>query len=487
MGIEAKLALRQTQKLVMTAMLQQAIKLLPMSRLEIIQMVRQEMTENPMLEEVPLAEDNDTPADEAEGEGVSDPASEGATDANEFTDINWDEYFPEEWEWRGLPYEEYDERSSYENTHCTPTTLSAHLVSQLMMTTDNEVERGVGAFLIGNIDDEGYLRCDLEEAMAQTQADRATVERVLGLIQSFDPTGVGARDLRECLLIQIRYLGLEGSLVETVVSEYLPKLEARGIAHITDVAQELTKTLSLSAEEVSMALRILRNLDPKPGQCFAVEPSEVIVPDVIVMKVGEDYQIFLNDDGIPRLRISSTYKRLLRGGQVGQPEAKQYLEDKLRSAVWLIRSIEQRRQTLYKVASSIVKFQREFLDHGLAHLKPLVLKNVAEDISMHESTVSRVTTNKYMHLEQGTFELKYFFHSGIESYDGEMMSSLTVKDRIKKLVAAENPSKPLTDQQIVEMLARENVKIARRTVTKYRRDLKLPPANRRKRMGGVQV
>jgi RNA polymerase sigma-54 factor len=236
-----------------------------------------------------------------------------------------------------------------------------------------------------------------------------------------------------------------------------------------------------------MALHILKTLDPSPGQQFTSEPAEDIVPDVVVMKVGDDYQIVLNDEGIPRLRISATYRRMLREGKLDEPEAKHYLDEKLRSAVWLIRSIEQRRQTLYKVATSLVKFQREFLDHGLAYLKPLVLKDVAEDIGMHESTVSRVTTNKYMYTEQGIFELKYFFHSGIELYGGETMSSLTVKDRIKKLVTAEDPNKPLTDQQLVEVLAAEHVKIARRTVTKYRRELKLPPANRRKRISDVPV
>jgi RNA polymerase sigma-54 factor len=486
MGLETKLSLKQTQKLVMTAMLQQAIKLLPMARLELVQVIRQELTENPMLEEEALAEDGFTPAEEEDIQSPGEPA-DSVTDGKELYDINWQEYFPEDWEWKGLPSEEYEERFSYENTVRTPTTLSEHLLAQLMMATMDAAERSVGAFLIGNIDDEGYLRCELDEAMAATQTDRATAERVLGLIQSFDPTGVGARDLRECLLIQIRFLGLEGSLLETIVSESLPKLEARGAEHITDVAKELTKTLNLSSDEVGMALRILKHLDPKPGLCFSSESSEAIVPDVIVMKVGNDYQVFLNDEGIPRLRISSTYRRMLREGQLGQPEAKHYLEDKLRSAVWLIRSIEQRRQTLFKVANSLVKFQREFLDHGLAHLKPLVLKDVADDIGMHESTVSRVTTNKYMYTEQGIFELKYFFHSGIESYGGETMSSLTVKDRIKRLVAAEDPAKPLTDQQLVEVLAAENVKIARRTVTKYRRELRLPPANRRKRISEVQV
>ncbi|MGH8068826.1 MAG: RNA polymerase factor sigma-54 [Candidatus Entotheonellia bacterium] len=486
MGLETKLSLKQTQKLVMTAMLQQAIKLLPMARLELVQVIRQELTENPMLEEVALAEDGYTPAEEDEAQSPAE-APDTLTDGKELYDINWQEYFPEDWEWKGLPSEEYEERFSYENAVRAPTTLSEHLLAQLLMATTDDVERRVGAFLVGNIDDDGYLRGELDEAMTETQTDRATVERVLALIQTFDPAGVGARDLRECLLIQIRLLGLEGSLLETIVVEYLPKLEARGAMHLTDVAKELTKTLHLSQDELAMALRLLKQLDPKPGLEFSSEPAEAIVPDVIVIKVGQEYQIFLNDDGIPRLRISATYRRMLREGHLTEPNAKHYLEDKLRSAVWLIRSIEQRRQTLYKVANSLVKFQREFLDHGLAHLKPLVLKDVAEDIGMHESTVSRVTTNKYMYTEQGIFELKYFFHSGIESYVGETMSSLTVKDRIKKLVAAEDPAKPLTDQQLVEVLAAENVKIARRTVTKYRRELKLPPANRRRRISDVQV
>jgi len=484
MGLETKLSLRQTQKLVMTAMLQQAIKLLPMARLELVQVIHQELMENPMLEEVALAEDGETPAEEEDAQPPAE-ASETLTDGKELYDINWQEHFPEDWEWKGLPSEEYEERFSYENTARAPTTLSEHLLAQLLLATTDDVERRVGAFLIGNIDDDGYLRGELDEAMTETQTDRATVERVLALIQTFDPAGVGARDLCECLLIQIRLLGLEGSLLETIVMEYLPKLEARGTMHLTDVAKELTKTLHLSQDELAMALRLLRQLDPKPGLEFSSGPAEAIVPDVIVVKVGQDYQIFLNDEGIPRLRISGTYRRMMRDGQLSQPEAKHYVEDKLRSAVWLIRSIEQRRQTMFKVANSLVKFQRDFFDHGLAHLKPLVLKDVAEDIGMHESTVSRVTTNKYMFTEQGIFELKYFFHSGIESYGGETMSSLTVKDRIKKLVAAEDPAKPLTDQQLVEALAAENVKIARRTVTKYRRELKLPPANRRKRISDV--
>jgi RNA polymerase sigma-54 factor len=474
MGYEAKLSLKQAPALALNPALLQAIKLLPLAHLDLIHAIREEFEQNPMLEEVAVEEDGDTPAEE---EGAPTPdAADSAPDGTERYDINWAEYVPEEWEWKGLPSEEYGEQFSFENTVRTPTTLQEHLLAQLLAATSDVGERRLGAFLIGNIDEEGYLRCELEEAMAATQRDRATVERVLALIQAFEPSGVGARDLRECLVIQIRTLGLEGSLLDTIVAEVLPKLEQRGLAHSVDLATELTKRLRLSAAEVAMALRLLRTLDPKPGLRFASDPAETIVPDVIVRKVGQDYQVFLNDEGIPRLRISATYRHLLREGQ-----AKQYLADKLRAAVELIRSIEQRRQTLYKVATSLVKFQREFFELGLAHLKPLVLKDVAEDIGMHESTVSRVTANKYMDTEQGLFELKYFFHSGLESYGGETLSSRTVKDRLKKLVAAEDPANPFTDQQLVERLAAESIKIARRTVAKYRRELKLPKANHRRR------
>jgi RNA polymerase sigma-54 factor len=482
MGYDAKLSLTQAPALALNAALLQAIKLLPLARLDLIQTIQQELMENPMLEEVAVEEDGDTPAEEEDAQDPSESAADHVADGQELDDSTWAEYVPEEWEWRGLPSEECEEPFSAENTVRTPTTLQAHLFTQLLTATSDEVERGVGAFLIGNLDEEGYLRCDVEETMAATHADRVVVERVLASIQAFDPAGVGARDLRECLCLQIRALGLQGSLLDTIVAAYLPQLEARGLAPLADLAKALIKRLNLTPEEVGLALRLLRTLDPKPGWRFASESAETIVPDVRVMKVGQDYQVFLNDEGIPRLRISATYRRLLRDGQA---EVKRYLGDNLRSALSLIRSIEQRRQTLHKVATSIVKFQRQFFELGLAHLKPLVLKDVAEDTGMHESTVSRVTTNKYMDTERGLFELKYFFHSGIAAYDGETMSSLTVKDRIKTLVAAEDPANPLTDQQLVERLAAESIKIARRTVTKYRRELKLPPANRRKRLGEI--
>jgi RNA polymerase sigma-54 factor len=477
MGYEAKLSLKQAPVLALNAALLQAIKLLPMARQELVDAIQQELTENPMLEEVAVEGDSDPQTAEQDAPSPADSV-DGVKDGAELYDINWAEYFPEEWEWKGMASAEYEERIALENTMRTPMTLQEHLLTQLLTATGDACERRVGAFLIGNIDEEGYLRCELEEAVAATKTNRGTVERLLDIIQSFDPTGVGARDLRECLRLQVHALGLEGSLLDTIVADYLLQIEARGLPHLADLAKELTNRLHLAPEEVALALHLLRTLDPRPGLRFASDPSETVLPDVIVKKVGHDYQVLLNDEGIPRLRISATYQRLLRGGQ---PEEKRYLGEKLRAAIDLIRSIEQRRQTLYKVATSIVKFQREFFERGLAHLKPLVLKDVAEDIGMHESTVSRITRNKYMDTERGLFELKYFFHSGIESYNGETLSSLTVKERIKQLVGAEDLANPLTDQQLVERLAAESIKIARRTVAKYRGELKVPQANHRKR------
>jgi RNA polymerase sigma-54 factor len=300
----------------------------------------------------------------------------------------------------------------------------------------------------------------------------------LGIIQSFDPAGVGARNLQECLRLQVHALGLEGSLLDTIVTDYLPQIAARGLSPLADLPTALAKHLHLVPREVALALRLLRTLDPEPGLRFAGEPSETVVPDVIVMKVGHDYHVLLNDEGLPRLRINATYRHLLRGGQ---PEEKRYLGEKLRAAVEFLHSLEQCRQTLYQVATSIVKFQHGFFEHGLAYLTPLVLKDVAEDIGMHESTVSRITNNKYMDTERGLFAFKYFFHSGIGSDNGGTLSSLAVKARIKQLVAEEDLTAPLTDQQLVERLAAEFINIARRTVAKYRRELKMPQAKHRKR------
>ena len=301
------------------------------------------------------------------------------------------------------------------------------------------------------------------------------VEAVLELIQSFEPVGVGSRNLKECLLIQIRQRGLAGTLLEQLVERHLENLQEQYFPRIA-------RDLGVSIEEIIHTVRLIRELDPKPGSRYSSESPDYITPDVIVLKQGEDYQVYLNEEEIPRLKVSSYYYNMLQRKDSLQQDTRKFIEEKFRSAVWLMKSIEQRRQTLFKVARSIVRYQCEFLDKGTAHMRPLILKDVAEDIEMHESTVSRVTTNKYMHTPQGIFELKHFFHSGLDSLVGDAMSSVSVKDIIKKLVDVEDPREPLTDQQIVERLLEKNVRIARRTVTKYRKELKILQSSRRRRI-----
>jgi RNA polymerase sigma-54 factor len=471
MALETRLVLKPTQRLVMTAMLQQAIKLLPLSRLELIQKVQQEMLENPFLEELTTSEDGE--ADTLQDEEP--PANEDKL--LEGLDIDWEAFLQDS----GAPETHYpvdngQEFPSFEATLKSETSLADHLLWQLSISVSSERDKEIGAYLIGNIDDEGYLQCQLEEVAEAVGCSESEVEKVLHLIQSFDPAGIGARNLQECLLLQLRQIGVpDDSVASSLVREHLQEIDERQFRRIA-------KELDVPVEEVVTAMRLIRELDPQPGSRYNASRVEYIVPDVIVVKMGDDYQVMLSDEGMPRLRINTLYRNILRHDDGVQNDTKSYLEDKLRSAVWLIKSIEQRRQTLLKVAKSICKFQREFLDKGLPYLKPLILKDVADDIGMHESTVSRVTTNKYMHTPQGVFELKFFFHSRLDSAAGDAMSSVSVKDILKRAVRAEDARSPLTDQELVKLLEDKGIKIARRTVAKYRQELGVPPASRRKRL-----
>jgi RNA polymerase sigma-54 factor len=300
------------------------------------------------------------------------------------------------------------------------------------------------------------------------------VERVLGRVQEFDPIGVAARSLQECLILQARKLGVGNTIVEIILQEHLRNLEKKRY----DV---IAKKLDVTLEEVLVAVRIIVNLEPRPGRSYTGEEPLYITPDVNVYKIDDEYVVVLNDDGLPKLRISSYYKSILSGWEGTSNSTKEYIQDKLRSAAWLIKSIHQRQRTIYKVACSIVKFQMEFLDKGIAFLKPLILRDVAEDINMHESTISRVTTNKYMHTPQGILEMKYFFKSSILQKAGDKISSETIKEKIRKIVAQEDPNAPISDQEIVALLKASQIDIARRTVAKYRESLGILPSIKRKR------
>ena len=467
MAMEMNLNLKMSQKLVMTPMLQQAIKLLPLARLELAQLVRQEIIENPVLEEI-LEEETDS-LDEKNLEDEN-SFSESSQDSQE-QEIDWDNYFQNNID-HGMSADNLAERPSIEATYKKEASLSDHLFWQLNLTIDSDADKFIGSCIIGNIQKDGYLGTDLSEIADISHTDEDNVERVLKIIQKFEPLGVAARSLQECLMIQARELPEKNPLVENLIEKYLERLEDR---FLPKVAAELKTDL----DEILDALHIIRKFIPKPGIAFNSEAIDYIAPDLVVIKTDKGYDVTLNDEGVPDIKINAFYQNLLKTTKEGQ--TKEYLEDKYRSALWLIKSIDQRRQTIFKVGKSIIKLQKSFFDHGLSYLQPMVLKDVAKDIEMHESTVSRITTNKYIDTPQGLFELKFFFHSGIKSYMGNNLSSIRVKNMIKEVVAEEDGNSPLTDEQMVQVLMRKNAKIARRTITKYRKELNIPPASKRKK------
>jgi RNA polymerase sigma-54 factor len=474
MAIQQKLHTKLVQKLILTPSLQQAIKLLPMSTLELVDLLNQEMVENPMLEEVPTEELQ--PA-EAAAQVEKTEAEQAAT--AEKSD-NWDdsdyEYFFGDYlddGYRPHTPQEVKELPPIENTLSTSTSLSDHLLWQLSIQTDDERLREIGHAIIGNVDDDGYLVASLDEIAAMGPWPVGEVEQALKLVQSFDPIGVAARDLQECLLLQIRHIGLEGTPTEKIIVDHLRLLQNHQIP-------EIARRLGLSIDELKEHIEIIRHLDPKPGSRYNPSQAHYVIPDVYVVKVEDQYVAVLNEEGLPQLRISPVYRRLLDKNTEQNSETRAYVKDKFRSALWLIKSVEQRQKTIHKVATSIINFQRDFLDYGIEHLRPLVLRDVANDIGMHESTVSRVVTNKYMHTPQGVFELKYFFHSGISSSYGESVSSVTIKNRIRKIIENEDVRRPLSDSKIVSILQHEGLVLARRTIAKYREELKIPTSNQRK-------
>jgi len=473
MALEVRLSLRQTQRMIMTQSLQQAIGLLQLSRLELLQAVRQEIEENPILEEE-LVEDARTLA-ETTGE-AGEGEEEKQQNEDRLSDFDWESYLENTSDYRREFSPEQVEGWSSEDRLTRPRSLSDHLSFQLHLSTSDPLLIQWATEIIGSLDENGYLTMSLEELRGDRSVDLSTLEAALRLVQSFDPVGVGARDLQECLFLQLDSLkgGEEVALARMMVTDHLPELEGR---HVTRIAEKL----KVPVKAVQDALLLICSLEPKPGRTFSTEDPRYITPDVFIVKVDDRFVVVLNDDGLPRLKISSYYRSLLGKGRSSSKETRDYVEGKMRSALWLIRSIEQRQRTLYKVTESIVKFQRSFLEKGITHMRPLTLKEVAEDISMHESTVSRVTTNKYVHSPEGLFELKYFFHRGVQAVDGEAVSSLTVKEFVRRLLTAEDTGKPLSDQKIVEILRQQGIEIARRTVAKYRGQLKIPSSSRRRR------
>src|SRR3954470_15411182 len=475
MAIQQKLHTKLVQKLILTPSLQQAIKLLPMSTLELADLLNQEMVENPLLEEVPTEELQPAEQQQAEKPPDQQPADKG----DAWDDADYEYFFGDYLDdgYRSRTPSEVKELPPIENTLSTAASLSDHLMWQLSLQTEDEKLKEIGGAIVGNLDDDGYLVASVEEIAAMGDWPVADVERALQHVQTFDPIGVAARDLQECLWLQIRHLGFEGTPTEKIVTEHLRLLQNHQVP-------EIARKLGISLDDLKEHVEIIRNLDPKPGSRYNPSQSQYVIPDVYVVKVEDQYVAALNEEGLPQLRISPVYRRLLdktgAGGGEQNDETRAYVKDKFRSALWLIKSVDQRQKTIHKVATSIINFQREFLDHGIEYLRPLVLRDVANDIGMHESTVSRVVNNKYMHTPQGVYEMKYFFHSGISSSFGESVSSVTIKQRIRKIIEGEDQRRPLSDSKIMNILQKEGLTLARRTIAKYREELKIPTSNQRK-------
>lgn len=483
MVLELRLAPKLVQQLVITPQLQQAIRLLQLTRLELVDMISQEMKENPLLEEEEeereLAEGEPPVTEQEERETSAEPEHTPEVKGNgEGADeFDWENYLENS---NLIPFQRQsspdgDERPSFENFLTKRTTLTDHLHWQLQLSHFTEEEHEVGTWIIGNLDEDGYLKISLEDVCSETNLPMEMVERVLRKIQQFDPAGVAARDLKECLLTQLEQMSPRDSLAEKIVSEHLSLLKNRNYPAIA-------KRIGVSLDRVNRAASLISKLDPKPGKAFGGEVIQGITPDVYVYKLEGDYVISLNDEGVPRLKINSLYRNILNGSRLAMEGDRKYIQEKLRSALWLIRSIHQRQRTIYKVTKSIVKFQREFLDKGIQSLKPLVLRDVAEDIQMHESTISRVTHNKYVHTPQGIYELKYFFNAGITSTQGETMASESVKSLVREIIAKEDPKKPYSDEKLVQILQRMHIHIARRTVSKYREMMKILSSNERRKI-----
>ena len=472
MVLEIKLNMKVAHRMVMTPMLQQAIKLLPLARLELVQKVRQELIENPMLEEVVSEENLDEEQEEGFVATKNEEVQPTKENNDENPDIDWENFIQTNID-RGLSSDGLTERPSIESTLKSEISLGDHLLWQLIMASVDENEKAIGTEIIGNINGIGYLECSINVIAESLKVCVENVEKVLKLIQSFEPLGIGARGLQECLLIQAKALSPDNKLVERLLQNHINQLEERFF-------HKISKELDVPVSEILKAIKLIKELNPKPASLYSSERVQYIIPDVTVVKKDNEYRVSLNDDGVPLMRVNPFYRKILKNEKPDN-SAKEFMEDKYRAALWLIRSIEQRRQTILKVATSIVKFQKDFFDRGLPYLKPLVLRNVAEDIEMHESTVSRVTTMKYMHTPRGIIDFKFFFHSGIESDEGVATSSVLIKNMIQELIKKEDSSRPINDQQLVQSLKNNHIEIARRTVSKYRKELKISAASKRKR------
>jgi len=451
-----ELNMQQTQKLIMTTELRQAIQVLQYNNLELREYITKEMETNPFLE-------------------VAEKKKEEDKDENsKDEDIDWQEVVEK---YDDISYKSYskttEQKQTFESYTSKKMSLKTHLLNQLGLTFSDDLEKRIGEQIIESLDKKGYLSTTVEDISKELECSPEEVERVLNIIQNFDPVGIASRNLEECLKIQLKDKGIIDKNVYKVVDEHINNLACNRL-------QEISKDLDVDIPRVQEICDVIKMLEPKPSRGFVLETDSIryITPDVTIKKVDGEYIILVNDSNVPSLHINSYYKKMLK--KVKDKDTNKFLSDKFSSSMWLIKSIEQRRQTMYNVTESILKYQREFFDKGTKYLKPLVLKDVSEDIEVHESTVSRATNGKYVQTPRGLFELKYFFTSGVQK-GGEGVSSTSIKSTIKDLIDNENRKKPLSDQKIANKLKDKNIKISRRTVAKYRDEIGIPSSSIRRR------
>ncbi len=479
MSLELKQQLKLSQQLVMTPQLQQAIKLLQLSRVELLEVVQQELLENPVLEEAQYQEDEDQVSRE---EGNDPPKANISLDEQAILqNADWENYLGEfsssskqtAYQEREVP----EELQSFESRYSSKPSLEGHLLWQLYLQDYSPAQIKIGEEIIGNLDSRGYLQASMQEIAVSTSTDPEQVENVLLRVQNFDPVGVAARNLQECLLVQLDALGENDSVLTALIQNHLEDIEKNRIS-------PLLKKFGISKELMQEYIALLRSLDPFPGSHFGGEEVIYISPDIYVYPYEDDFAIILNEEGLPSLQLSPFYTGEANNLKSNpNKQEKDYIQEKTRSAIWLMKSLHQRQRTLYKVMQSILKFQRDFFKHGVSYLRPLILKEVAEDIEMHESTVSRITTNKYVSTPHGIFELKFFFNSSLSMDGGGHVGSESVKAAIKKMVGEEDSKKPLSDEAIAAYLKEKlDVNIARRTVAKYRMALNIPSSSKRKKV-----
>jgi RNA polymerase sigma-54 factor len=454
-----------TMQQVLAPQLQQSLQILQAPALELRNIVQQELQTNPVLEEE---------SGPAENEDRSNDDSEFQEEFERLAklDEEWRDYMTQNVSYSARNLEDEERRQFFFDSIASQETLQLHLWEQLNTADVTEQQRKAAELIIGNIDDIGFLQTPIAEISANTGHSLEELQDMLNLIQSFHPVGVGACDLRECLLIQLRRLGKEGSLEYQIVDEHLADLGRKRLP-------EVARRVGVTVEQVQRAANFIATLDPKPGQIFTPDPNSYVLPDVSVDKVGDEYAISLNGDQVPHLRISKTYKDLMTQGSNGT-DVRDYIREKIRSGKFLIKSIHQRQQTILNIANEIVKRQQEFLENGTASLKPMTMAQIAETVGVHETTVSRAISGKYMATPQGVFEMKYFFTPGYQTAGGASLSNTSVKESISELVRNEDPHNPLSDKEIVEILSDRGIPIARRTVAKYRAELNILPSNLRK-------